>query len=140
MLVGLFVLFWKAKTTSFSHSGMADSQPCFYNRMSLRRHTMADASNNPTNEGVLLEERDAAVDVAPNDLTHSMLSYCRSKDAVELLSCFSFLIGGMLLELLEITPRMRLIPFQKLATSGDYAVNQIFNEAFEGETVGGKAC
>ena len=101
---------------------------------------MADASNSPTNGDVLLEDREAAVDVAPNDLTHSMLSYCRSKDAVELLSCFSFLIGGMLLELLETTPRMRPIPFQKLATSGDYAVNQIFNEAFEGETVGGKAC
>lgn len=102
---------------------------------------MADANNSPTNgDGLLVEERDAAIDIVPNDLRHSLLSYSRSKDAVELLSCFSFLIGGIILEFIETTPRMRPIPFQVLATSGDYAVNQIFNEAFEGDTVGCKAC
>jgi hypothetical protein len=102
---------------------------------------MPDANNGPTNGEGLLGERDAAVDVIPNDLmSHSTLSYWRSKDAVELLSCLSFLIGGIFLEFLDATPRMRPIPFQQLATSGDYAVNQIFNEASEGETVGGKAC
>jgi hypothetical protein len=95
---------------------------------------MADGNNSG-----LLEERDAAIE-DNNDLTHSMLSYCRSADAVELLSCLSFLIGGIIIDFLEFEPRIRPIPFQQLATSGDYAVNQIFNEAFEGETIGGKAC
>jgi hypothetical protein len=117
------------------------SQPCFHDHiMSPRKHIMAGENNIPTTGDGLLEIRDAAVDIVPNDLMHSMLSYRRSKEAVELLSCFSFFIGGVLLEFVETTPRMRPIPFQKLATSGDYAVNQIFNEAYEGETVGGKAC
>jgi hypothetical protein len=108
--------------------------------MALRRHIMADVNNSPNNGEGLLEERDAAVVVVPNGLSHSMVSYCRSKDAVELVSCLSFLIGGIILEFIEASPRMRRIPFQQLATSGDYAVNQILSEAFEGDTVGGKAC
>jgi hypothetical protein len=60
--------------------------------------------------------------------------YWCSWRSVELALCFVPLILGALTEFL-FNPRQRPIPYQYLEGTGEYVVNQVYNETLDGETV-----
>ena len=67
--------------------------------------------------------------------------YSFSPDGLELLfsaiilgsSAVAALIVGEGLDL--IPPRQRAIPYQQLESTGEYILNQVYNESFQGETI-----
>ncbi len=61
--------------------------------------------------------------------------YLNSWKVAELCFCLLLFISGLLLELLSVGPRERPIPYQQLLSSGEYIVNQVYNNSFEGETI-----
>jgi hypothetical protein len=63
--------------------------------------------------------------------------HCASYEAMELCFCLLLLIGGLLVELLALQPRQRTIPFQLMESTGEYIINQIYDQPFEGEIVSG---
>jgi membrane-associated phospholipid phosphatase len=79
------------------------------------------------------EEENHVESSSPRNTT--LRAYLSSPLFVELLCCLIPLILGIVLELANITPRIRLIPFQLLESSGEYVVNQIYNEILDGETI-----
>lgn len=67
-------------------------------------------------------------------ISSSEPSYSRSYKIVELAFCATLLLAGFLMELLGVKPHQREIPYQILST-GEYAVNQMYNEEFVNETI-----
>jgi hypothetical protein len=61
--------------------------------------------------------------------------YCHSSLAAELFFSISFLVVDVIFKILSSDPRQRSIPYQFLESTGDYVVNQAYNEEFVGETV-----
>jgi hypothetical protein len=104
---------------------------------------MADDDTNDGNgQGLLMSENTISSEavevsvVSPRDeIRNSWKSYVCSSDMMEVMACALFLVAGLVLESEGISPRQRPIPFQQLESSGEYIVNQVFNESFEGETV-----
>ena len=83
-----------------------------------------------------------------DEIVHQAEGVAESEDApspsssdfyswVELGACLIFVIASLVLEAKVIDPRERPIPYQLLDT-GEYVVNQVFNESFENETVSSK--
>ena len=66
-------------------------------------------------------------------------AYWKSYAAVELGLSFCFLVAAIYLESSNLIPHQRPIPYQQSEASGEYLLNQVFNEEFLGETVSG-AC
>lgn len=66
-------------------------------------------------------------------------AYWKSYAAVELGLSFCFLVAAFYLESSNLIPHQRPIPYQQSEASGEYILNQVFNEEFLGETVSG-AC
>lgn len=64
----------------------------------------------------------------------SLRDYLASYEFLEFLACVGFVIPAVFLEFAPPDPRQRAIPFQILENSGDYVVNQVYNETFSGET------
>jgi hypothetical protein len=67
-----------------------------------------------------------------------ILNYVQSSNFVELCCCFGLLVAGMAVEFRGIPLNQRPLPFIQLQSTGEYIVNQMFNETFEGETVPSK--
>jgi hypothetical protein len=91
-------------------------------------------------QGLLTSENttspEAVEVVSPRDeIRNSWKSYVCSSDMLEVMACALFLVAGLILESESISPRQRPIPFQQLQSTGEYIVDQVFNESFEGETV-----
>jgi hypothetical protein len=63
--------------------------------------------------------------------------YCASYRGVELSFCLVLLIAGLLLEFLAFEPRQRRIPFQQLESTGEFILNQVYDETFDREIVPG---
>lgn len=61
--------------------------------------------------------------------------YCRSYLAAELLFSISILVADLIFKAVNPGPRRRGLPYQLLESTGEYVVNQVFNEEFLGETV-----
>jgi hypothetical protein len=66
-------------------------------------------------------------------------TYFASYEALELVVCTLLFLGGILFESLAGNPHQRPIPFQLLDSSGEYVVNQVYDNTFDGDTVSG-AC
>jgi hypothetical protein len=47
----------------------------------------------------------------------------------------TFVVVALIMELVSPEPRQRIIPYQQLDSTGEFIVNQMFNELFNGETV-----
>lgn len=79
---------------------------------------------------------------APRDRDDNSQSQLPSSryETVELRFCLCIFLAGILLEVFSIAPRQRPIPYQQLESSGEYAVNQVHNESFEGDTITGNDC
>ena len=107
--------------------------------------TSDDDTNHPgTEQGLLANENShtQALNVVSPSLDETRFNWkeCFSSfDFVELVCSALFLVAGLVLEAGGITPRIRPIPYQRLESSGEYVVNQVFNEAFEGETISSKS-
>jgi hypothetical protein len=67
-----------------------------------------------------------------------ILNYIQSSNFIELCCCFGLLIAGMVVEFRGIPLNQRPLPFVQLQSTGEYIVNQMFNETFDGETVPSK--
>jgi hypothetical protein len=91
-----------------------------------------------TDEGLLSSAKSntPVVEVVP--VSPSWKSYFSSWNFVELVGCALFSIAGLVLESSGISPRSRPIPYQQLDSTGEYIINQVFNESNEGETVSSK--
>ena len=61
--------------------------------------------------------------------------YPRVERVAELSFCLCIAAVSFALEASDLSPRMRPIPFQLLDSSGEYIVNQVYNQEFNGETV-----
>ena len=101
---------------------------------------MATDSTAGPNEQSLLTATDGNMDgnQGYDDAEASRLSYFGSVDFAELLACASFLVAGLVLESEGLSPTTRPMPYIQLESSGEYVVNQVFNEEFNGETVSSK--
>lgn len=73
------------------------------------------------------------------NLRQAWSEYYKTPEFFELLSCIAILIVGRLLPRLHLNPHERTIPYQQLESTGEYIVNQAFNEVFEGETLSSKS-
>lgn len=62
-------------------------------------------------------------------------AYFHSVEALELGFSLSIVVAGIVMKYAEPDPRQRPIPYQYLESTGDYIVNQVNNEIFEGDTV-----
>jgi hypothetical protein len=98
-----------------------------------------DDTNHGNGQGLLSSVNTTSPEaevVSPRDeIRNSLKSYVCSSDMMEVMACALFLVAGLVLESEGISPRQRPIPFQQLDSTGEYIVNQVFNESFEGETV-----
>lgn len=65
----------------------------------------------------------------------SFRTYFTSYESLELGVCVLLFLSGFLFEFLAVNPHQRPIPYQLLASSGEYVVNQVYDNAFDGDTV-----
>lgn len=61
--------------------------------------------------------------------------YCRSHLVLEFLASISILLLDLFFKKANPDPRQRELPYQVLDSTGEYMVNQSFNEEFVGETI-----
>jgi PAP2 superfamily len=95
------------------------------------RHQSGAHDNTPLFAGALPQTHRQSFD----DTTVATWSeYLTSWRFLELLLCCVPLIMGTILEI-TFEPHQRPIPYQYLESTGDYIVNQMFNEVLKGETV-----
>ena len=71
--------------------------------------------------------------------TQSINNYIQSKDFVEFLFGLFLLIAGVIFEGADIQPHDRPIPAIQLESTGEYVVNQVYNEEFLTETISGNS-
>ncbi len=64
-----------------------------------------------------------------------LISYLHSHECLELIFSLSFVGAALVMKFVDQEPRHRAIPYQQLDSTGEYLVNQIINESFEGETI-----
>jgi hypothetical protein len=62
-------------------------------------------------------------------------SYLQSHEGLEILFSLSVFGVSLIADFIDLDPRQRFIPYQQLESTGEYIVNQVYNETFEGETV-----
>jgi len=92
-----------------------------------------ETAQNPSDEGSdfhLLQGEKSTFD--------SFKSYGHSHLVTELIFSISVLVIDMMFRAIHPDPRQRNLPYQ-LLESGEYVVNQVFNEEFLGETVSNRA-
>jgi len=66
-------------------------------------------------------------------------AYFQSHDSIELLFSLLCIGSALLLNTAHLDPRQRHIPYQQLDSTGEYIVNQVNNEVYEGDTISGSA-
>lgn len=75
---------------------------------------------------------------APGGIS-SFGAYLRSSLVIELGVCSFILVLSLLVEYSGIiAPRQRPIPYQQLQSTGDYVINQVYNESFRNDTIPSK--
>lgn len=62
-------------------------------------------------------------------------TYFTSYEALEFGVCVLLFLSGFLFEFLAVNPHQRPIPYQLLESSGEYVVNQVYDNTFDGDTV-----
>lgn len=83
-------------------------------------------------EGRALDDERRAFSLRP---TPAWKSYLSSRDGVELAFSLSVSILAILMKIIDVDPRQRPIPYIQLESTGEYVVNQVYNEEFENNTV-----
>lgn len=100
-----------------------------------------DRANN--HDGLLTSEssslRRMAVESFQNQciMIGTWKAYWHSTKAFELLFSLSLLFSALVLRFVNPDPRQRAIPYQQLASTGEYIVNQNYDEYFKGDTFSG---